>query len=140
MSDQADGLRELVAHDKLGPRIYVIPDVDRLTAAKTHALKNMAANMGVRIFDLGQGTDVFFDPKPTIDKATLWDALKSDLEREADSHYQDQANKWHGDANKASIARVTLDRMLQMEIFATHAKRVDAETFARVRDELGGGR
>lgn len=56
---------------------------------------------------------------PPIDKAALWDTLKSELEAEAEAHYQEFANKWHGDALKSAAARATLDRMLQMETLAS---------------------
>ena len=66
----------------------------------------------------------------TIDYKKLWEDFKAELERDRDSFYVDRIHggtgtvKTHGDEFKANEAERILDRMNQ------------AETFARVRDEM----
>lgn len=71
------------------------------------------------------GISAVFDAKKTIDKAKLWDELKSELEAEASHNWDVTRNGGRvytvGDKAASKIARSILDRMEQ------------AETFARVR-------
>ena len=126
MPDQADGLRELVANEA---KVATDAHEETLTilTGKSKAFREIAEARGVTIFDLARGQKARADLRDDdpIDYRKLWQDFKAELEAERSSHIFDPANRL-GTSFGSWMAGKVLDRM---EL---------AETFARVRHDLGG--
>jgi len=129
MPDQADGLRELVMAKGGASDAASYPAIrDKYGVISLHGQRAKELLESLILDDDGTTHDATPSINPTPDKAKLWDELKVELEMQGRGKRVAKWGQSFEDTQESVAALRMLERMHQ------------AETFARVRHDLGGDR